>query len=851
MRTGLNRYRLSVLAGLCLLILLLAIMATNLLVQLRDLSRSAEDNMQWSISQIDTEFANLDALLTDQRASGRYTDEDIQLRVDIALSRLNIINSGRAAEIFAESAQAADLIAPLKTFADGAVALSDAPGPLSGAALEQMHDLVRAARPHVREIALLGVSLGAAQSEARRAEFASQLARTGGIAIALLILMAILMLFLDRLLQRAARRDAELSASSRQLSATVAASLDAIVTADDAGRIVEFNASAEQVFGWTRDEIVGQTMEETFIPHRMRDAHHSGMRRYLETGKPRVADAGRVELAALRKSGEEFPVELNITTTRDGDATLFIAYIRDISARKINEQKLINARDRAERTDRAKSRFLAVMSHEMRTPLNGVLGVLDLLKTTALDDQQARYTRIATASSEVLLQHVNEALDITRIETGEFQLNPQDFGLTDLMQGLVDVFDPLAREKNLTIRLDIEPAMRGPYYGDAGRIRQVLTNLIGNAVKFTEYGGITLRVTGIHGPETSSLRFEVEDTGIGIPADQHEQVFEDFFALAAGAGRQARGDGLGLSISRRIARAMDGDVSVKSAEGRGSVFILTLPLRRREDGETKGAEPADAPVEAFRPCRILIVEDNSINRSVLSDMLKAMGHTVREAVHGADSLAKAATEPFDVIFMDISMPVMDGIEATRRLRRMKGPNADTHIVGLTAHGREEYRDSAMASGMNRFHTKPIRLNALRTIIAEVTSGPVSKPDRAHFPEALVEMMTVLDPDKVRDIADAFLAELAAFTGDLRTIRDMQALADAAHKAKGAASMLGQEELQTALATVEQQARAGTLRDPVSWADALDAKATSARAEINTALGQAADGQKGRAYYPMV
>lgn len=843
MKPGLNRYRLTVLAGICLLIFLLAIMVTNLLSQVRGLSRAAEDNMQWSISQVDTEFANLDAMLTEQIAAGPYPDDEIQLRVDIALSRLNIINSGRAAEIFADSSRAAGLIAPLNAFSEAAIALSDAPGPLTGDALVEMHDLVHDVRPHVREIALLGVSLGAQQSQARRAEFANQLSRTGGIAIALLILMAILMLFLDRLLQRAVRRDAALSASSKQLASTVAASLDAIVTADEAGQIVDFNASAERVFGWTREEIIGQTMEDTFIPHRMRDAHHNGMKRYLDTGKPRVVDAGRIELFALRKSGEEFPVELNITTTQDGDATKFIAYIRDIGARKINEQKLIDARDRAQRTDKAKSQFLTVMSHEMRTPLNGILGVLDLLRTTPLDEKQTHYARIATSSSEVLLEHVNEALDITRIETGELPLTLQDFGLTGLMQGLVDMFDPLAGEKNLTIRLDIEPAMRGPYHGDAGRIRQILTNLIGNAIKFTDQGGVTLRVSGIHGPQTSSLRFEVTDTGIGIPTEQHEEVFEDFFALPASEGRQTRGDGLGLSISRRIARAMGGDVSLKSAEGRGSVFTLTLSLLRSAPvAHNDDTDTPETAVEA-KACTVLIVEDNSINRSVLSDMLTAMGHTVREAVNGADALEKAQETPFDLIFMDISMPVMDGIEATQKLRAGMGPNIATHIVGLTAHGREEYRESAVAAGMNSFHTKPIRLDALQGIFAGVTAGTQGPLDIISFPEALVEMINLLGHDKVAHVTDRFLAELAALIADLRAAGETlhpEALAEAAHKVKGAASLLGQTDLQDTLATLENDARAGRLASREDRADVLAAAADTARAVFDAALSRASN-----------
>ena len=841
MTQRLNPYRLSVLAGICLLFLLLAVMVTNLVSQVQDLSRAAGDNTQWSISQIDTEFANLDALLTDQVANGTLNEDEVRLRIDIALSRLNIINAGRSAEIFGQSRVAADLIAPINAFAARTVAILDAPGALDAQALARLQQDVRAVRPAVRDIALLGIRLGAERSEARRSQFAQQLIWTGSIAIALLLVMAGLMVVLDRLLLRAARRDAALSASSKQLASTVAASLDAIVTADVDGRIIGFNSAAEQVFGWPRDDIIGRTMEETFIPHRMRDAHHNGMQRYLKTGQQRVVNAGRVELAALRKSGEEFPVELNITTVQDGEDIIFIAYIRDISARKINEQKMIDARDRAERTDKAKSQFVAVMSHEMRTPLNGILGVLDLLKTTPLTDQQARYAKIATSSSEVLLEHVNEALDITRIETGNLQLTLQDFRLTDLMQGVTDMFEPLAQEKGLSIMLDIAPAMRGPYVGDAGRIRQILTNLIGNAIKFTEQGGVAVSVTGIHGPDTSSLRFSVTDTGIGIAPDQHEQVFEDFFAHGPADERQARSDGLGLSISRRIARAMGGDVSVNSAEGEGSTFVLSLALSRGETDHAQKADASDGAQAAHKACSVLIVEDNSINRSVLSDMLHSMGHTVEEAVNGAEAIEGAQARVFDAIFMDISMPVMDGIEATRRLRAGGGPNADTLIVGLTAHGREEYRAQASAAGMDLFHTKPIRLDALQSVLSEVSSGHVSPSDSVAHREALSEMIGLLGVEKVRTTADAFFDELVALCALLRAQGpqvDHATLAEAAHKAKGAASLLGQSDLEAVLRDMESQARDMALIAPDDWAQQLQAKSDASQSQLRALLRQA-------------
>jgi PAS domain S-box-containing protein len=820
------------LAGFGLLLLVLGLMVSNLLSQLRDLSAAAGDNTQWSIAQLDTEFANLDATLADKLAGGTVSQEELQLRIDIALSRLSIVNSGRAAVLFGQNAQAADLIAPLNAFAAKAIALSDKPGPLGSDDLRALRDMVKTVRPDVRNIALLGVSLGAEQSQQRRAGFAQQLTRTGGIAIALLVLMGGLMVLLDRLLRRAAHRDAALLTSSKLLTSTVAASLDAIVTADDSGKIIGFNASAEDVFGWTRQEIIGQTMEDTFIPHRMRDAHHNGMTRYLETGKPRVVDGGRVELAALRKSGEEFPVELNITSIEDDEGTKFIAYIRDISERKIDEQKLIDARDRAERTDRAKSQFLTVMSHEMRTPLNGILGVLDLLKTTKLTPQQERYAQIATASSEILLEHTNEALDITRIETGTLQLTPQAFDLPELVTSLVDVLEPLAREKQLGLTLQIEDAMRMGFVGDSNRVRQILTNLIGNAIKFTESGRIGLAVSGIHGPKLSSVKFAVTDTGAGIAPEHLEQVFEDFVALSHGEGRQTRGDGLGLSISRKIARQMGGDINLTSALGRGSTFTLTVPLERRDAIPDKDARDADTPPPAARPCKILVVEDNNINRKVLGDMLDGMGHDVQEAVDGADCLQKAGGTKFDIIFMDISMPVMDGIEATTRLRAEGGPNAQTQIVGLTAHGREEYREEAQRAGMNRFHTKPIRLDALHSIVAEISATAHAPLAAAAPTDALRELCEALGPDKVNEVGNSFFIELEEFTAQAHQgafNADPAALAEASHKVKGAAALLGLHALEAPLAELEQAARAGDLSDLTPRIQTLQSLAADERA----------------------
>ncbi|MEP3295226.1 MAG: ATP-binding protein [Pseudoruegeria sp.] len=812
MKAGMNRYRIAVLAGIGLLVLLLVNMTIGLLGQLRDLSIAEDDNLQWSISQIDVEFANLNAIISKRLSDPTVADDEIKLRLDIAISRLGILRFGRASILFADGQSFQNLIAPIESFSDQAIAIADKIGPISDSDLLQLRALTENVRPDVRKIALMGVELSAVRNDAQRIEFSRQLTRTGGIAIALLFLMAALMAILDRLLDRAAKRDAALLTSTQLLKSTVAASLDAIVTANDKGQIIEFNDAAEEVFGWRRNEIIGKTMENTIIPQQMRDAHNLGMKRFLAGNAPRVVDGGRVELSALRKSGEEFPIEINITSAQDGGRLKFIAYVRDISERKINEQNLIDARDQAQRTDKAKSQFLAVMSHEMRTPLNGILGVLDLMKTTKMDRQQMRYTDIATASSEILLEHINDALDITRIEAGALQLSEQIFDLPELAHSIVDVLEPLASEKQLTLTLRIDEAMRRGFYGDSNRLRQILTNLIGNAVKFTTHGSIIVHISGIHGPDTSSLRFSVTDTGAGIQADQVEQIFEDFVALAQSEGRQSRGDGLGLSISRKIARQMKGDISVLSELGKGSTFTLTVPMQRKDCGSSLEDDIAEnTSVIAKDRLEVLVTEDNNINRKVMRDMLQGLGHSVSEAVNGVECLKQAQTKRFDLIFMDISMPTMGGIEATNRLRTSGGPNAKTRIAGLTAHGIDEFQAQAEYAGMNEFHTKPIRLEKLR----EILSGINAHPSPAPHSDTLQELCRALGADKVQSIGDEFFSELDKLVKEVDSghMQDRsEDLAEAAHKIKGAAAILDQEDLETHFTELEQHARNNDLSD---------------------------------------
>lgn len=788
-------YRLAIVLCIISLITLLVVMSLGLLSEQRSLSSAESDNMQWGISELNTEFANFHLALADQLNTLNDDQAELRLRFDIALSRLNLLNSGRVTELFSGNLQASTLLGDLDEYAQSAKSIVDQNATLDKEHIDQLLNITSDIRPKVRELALMGVRIDAAVADQRRSEFADHLRNAGLAIIGVVSLLVVLLLILDRMLHRTRKNDEALINSSKRQSSIIEASLDAIITADEEGRITEYNLAAETVFGWTREEMIGAKMEDTIIPPMYREAHKNGMKRFLETRKPNVVDAGRVELTALRKTGEEFPVELNITSVDDEGGSQFISYLRDISERKISEQKLIEARDRAEKTDKAKSQFLAVMSHEMRTPLNGILGVLDLLGETKLSKQQNHYVSVANASSEILLEHINEALDITRIETGALVPNVQKFDVGTLVAQLLDVLTPLAQEKGLKISHSIESQMNVPLRGDSNRIRQILTNLIGNAIKFTQTGSIEIAVGGIHAPDETSLKIAVRDTGPGIASDSIEEIFSDFTSLANAYGRQTRSDGLGLSISRRIARQLGGDITVDSTLGVGSTFTLKLPLERAADLDSDAQSDDRLHVKSSgRSKTILVVEDNPINRDVMRDMLLGMEHRVFEAADGLEALEQADATQFDLIIMDISMPNMDGLEATQKLRSGGGKNANTNIVGLTAHGQEEYMEQVIEAGMSALFTKPIRLPTLRKLVAGNNKAAQFMPSGNLLDQAsLFELHSTLGSKKVEQTFSRFMSELNLFVdrvAEQGAAFDPKELSEQTHKLRGAAALLG-------------------------------------------------------------
>lgn len=511
--------------------------------------------------------------------------------------------------------------------------------------------------------------------------------------------------------------------SQSRLQATLDTAVDGIITIDGRGLIRGFNTSAERLFGWSASEVMGKNIK-MLMPEPDQSRHDSYLQNYHQSGKAKVIGIGR-EVVGLRKDGSLMPMRLAVGRMDLGDELMFVGFVTDVSGRHALEASLRETAER-EQAAAAKSTFLANMSHEIRTPMNSVIGFTELLLAEDLTDIQRNYLNNIRQSSRTLLGLINDILDTTKLEKGQFEIESRDFSLRALAMQIESALWPNAQKKNLSLTTVYPASMPEYFKGDALRILQILTNLVGNAIKFTELGGVEVVFSYKDGTVTCA----VHDSGIGMTEAQLETIFAPFTQADASISRRFGGTGLGTTIARQLAELMQGSISVSSQPGKGSTFEVCLPL---PPGEAPVKRPKAPEPTHLQPLNILIADDVPQNLELLALSLTHRGHQVQQASNGQEVFDLYKAQRFDLILMDVHMPGTDGLQATRLIRQYERAHGRAHtpIIALTASVMEEDRKAAKQAGMDDFAEKPLDMpSLLETIVRVVDLHPAPSPPNA-------------------------------------------------------------------------------------------------------------------------
>lgn len=808
----------AALVGVALCAIALSVLANGVWREVDALAAANSDTTQWSLAQAEVELLTLQVAIHATEHTGQPNLKEVRNRFNILYSRIQSLREGQQFGALRADTNMAGNLAAISAALDRHIPTID--GPDSGllAALPKLEQDLIQLRSVVRAFSLLGVRLFASDSDGQREALASLLARIGYLTLALVLALFSGIVILIAMFRRSIRAERAAGDARNRLQEVISTSFDAILGADIDGRLIEYNGAAEKIFGYSRAEAIGGDMADLIIPDHLKKAHAMGMQRYRETKERHVVGKGLIRLEALRKDGTVFPVEMSLSSATHDGKEIFVSYLRDISDRVAAEQELIQTRDRAVQGERAKADLLAVMSHEMRTPLNGILGTIELLKDSKLTAQQDRYISAMNTSAGLLLHHVNGVLSMSRAEAGQLDLLVVETNPSTLLQELVESQRHVIEAHGNQIVCDTSAAP-DLIWVDTLRLRQVILNLVGNANKFTRRGEIRLECDVI--PDSHQVEFRVTDTGIGIPEEELESIFEEFRTLDSSYSRQAEGTGLGLAISRRLVRAMGGEIGVDSEPDEGSLFWVRLPIGepQQQERKTKGVakrKPASVTDNAPGPrLHVLLVEDNQINRLVARDMLQKFGHTVLEAHDGREGVRFASGQAFDVILMDISMPELDGIAATSIIRDTDGPNRTTPIIALTAHALPEDAARFHAAGITSTLLKPLSFATLKAALATAAKRPSepvmheAEPQIASVHAGLVEQ---LGRNQACALLEAFSSEAEQFVARaLAPAWDSEPLpvrADEVHKLAGSAAVLGASELLACLKELERDYRRG-------------------------------------------
>jgi PAS domain S-box-containing protein len=586
----------------------------------------------------------------------------------------------------------------------------------------------------------------------------------------------------------------------------IESNIDAIMTTDPYGIITDINRQMEALTGSTRDELIGAPFKELFTDPERAEA---GIKLVLSEQK--ITD---YELTARAYDGTKTVVSFNATTFYDRGRTLkgVFAAARDVTEQKRVEMELKQAKAAAESASRSKSDFLASMSHEIRTPMNAIIGIADLLAKTALTAEQDKYVQIFRRAGDNLLNLINDILDLSKMEASQLELEQTGFSLSDLLEKVTEMVAHRAIGKGLALECEIGPDVPTDLIGDPTRLCQVLLNLLGNAIKFTESGKVSLRISldGVQGIP-STLRFTVTDTGIGISSEKLARIFERFIQADSSTTRRFGGSGLGLTISKSLVELMGGQVWVESVVDKGSVFSFTLPFDIWIEAAHRAADPVDTSVASPLPAlRILLAEDSADNRTITLAYLEDTPYRVDVAENGAVACDLFQAHDYDIVLMDRQMPIMDGLAATRRIRAWEQANhrLATPIIALTASALKGDRERCLAAGCTVYLTKPIKEEVLLQAIREIAMVAVPVP-----PAEKARDVVASGNRRIAERAPVFLRNTrqnASLMKDALESGDLETVISLGHRMNGAGGMFGFQAITDIGAAIEQAATRGEI-----------------------------------------
>ena len=792
-------------------------LAVQVFVKLDHYGSTGIDNIQWTMSQLEVDQIKLASALERLQEPSEETIASARKRFDILYSRANALNNGSAYNAALAGTSTDDHLALIAQELDRMAVLVDNTDQGFIDARETLLDATNSLTPAIRRLSSDGIAIGASLAQAERGSLTSTLWQLAVMSLIMVTAMVTLMWLLWRLYMLYRRRALQNRITLKRLSTILDTSEDAILVVRPDGVIVDTNDAARAMFGpfgtgaspgkrsicgvmWRRED---DGSLSTVTGERLRNSCQDGPNRCAR-------------LVARRQDGTLVSVELSASlAARSGDEVC-VCFIRDISDRLEAEAEVQAARDKALLSERTKAHFLGRISHEMRTPLHGILGTLDLLDSTSLSQEQARYTDIMKSSGQVLLNQIDDALDITRSSGDASALVETVFDVERLMEDIATGLHAAAEANGNRIDLRRHDRPVGQVLGDRERLHQIVLNLLSNAIKFTRNGEISIESAWVGSPKGGEniLEIQVADTGFGISANDVDRIFDDFVRVTSSDGQRVDGTGLGLGIARSLVTLMGGEIGVESLLGEGSVFWIRLPLRSAsERGVLDRSKDQRTAVQIVEPMEILVIEDNPTNRYVLQVMIEKQGHSVTHASDGESGVALAETTAFDLIVMDVNMPGMDGVEATRCIREGNGASATARIVALSAYIDANTRETLMKSGVNDVRVKPLRMVELGGILAGRCQKPAIKHRDTLDPVITKQLKSILTEERFSTLIQGLTDESSSLLDALASLdqADPDILAMQLHRVAGVAATVGAVAVRDILCRAEAAARARDTR----------------------------------------